>query len=119
MSIATMTTSFRRRAATSALVLAGCVLGALSTAQAAQPETGVPSVVVKYTDLDLTSDAGNVALYQRIAAAAKQVCPAGDSRDLKQFASSHACQATAIRQAVDQVSSPRLAAVRAAHSRHG
>jgi UrcA family protein len=116
MSMATTKTSLRR-CATGALVLAGCALGAMSTVQAAEP--AAPSVVVKYTDLDLATDSGNQALYQRIATAAKQVCPAETTRDLKQFASSRACQAAAIRQAVDEVSSPRLAAVRASHSRHG
>jgi UrcA family protein len=115
MSMATTNKSFRR-CAIGVMALAGCVLGAMSAAQAA--DTGAPSVVVTYTDLDLATDSGNQALYQRIAAAARQVCPA-ETRDLKQFSSSRACQAAAIKQAVDEVSSPRLAAVRAAHARHG
>jgi UrcA family protein len=116
MSMATTMTSFRR-CAIGAVALAGCALGATSALQAAEP--AAPSVVVTYTDLDLATDSGNQALYQRIAAAAKQVCPAEVTRDLKQFTSSRACQAAAIRQAVDEVSSPRLAAVRAAHVHHG
>jgi UrcA family protein len=116
MSRTTTKTSIRR-CAIGAVALAGCVLGAMSAVQAA--ETGAPSVVVTYTDLDLATDSGNQALYQRIAAAARQVCPAEATRNLKQFSASRACQATAIKQAVDEVSSPRLAAVRAAHARHG
>ena len=116
MSMATTNKSFRR-CAIGVMALAGCVLGAMSAAQAA--DTGAPSVVVTYTDLDLATDSGNQALYQRIAAAARQVCPAEATRNLKQFSASRACQATAIKQAVDEVSSPRLAAVRAAHARHG
>lgn len=95
-----------------ALMLAGCLLAlASSMAHAVTITDGVPSVTVKYSDLNLSTDEGASRLYTRIRSAARDVCPDTSSHDLKAFANGEACQATAIARAVREVQSPRLAAV--------
>ena len=74
MNTATLTTRFPRIAAVCALALAGIALGsATSVAHAANAGDKARTVIVNYRDLDLSTDQGNLRLYQRIVAAAKQV----------------------------------------------
>jgi hypothetical protein len=58
-------------------------------------------------------------LYGRIVAAARQVCPSSDTRNLTWLAAQRACEAKAVAQAVQQVNSPKLAATYMAHTRQG
>src|SRR5579862_9346448 len=67
-----------------------------SSAHAGTFSDAAPQVTVPYGDLNLTTDAGTIALYRRIAAAAREVCPDKYSRDLSVVAASHACRAEAI-----------------------
>ena len=49
----------------------------------AQPDDGARSMVIRYDDLNLRSDAGRTAVRRRIAAAAHEVCDMpGKSADL-------------------------------------
>lgn len=103
-----------------ALAVVGCVLGIGSSVVHAAPATSsVPSIAVKYSDLDLATDAGAHALYSRIATAARAVCPDANIRDLSAFANNRECQSEAIARAVRDVRSPRLAAVYNARTNHG
>ena len=99
------------RSCTCALAaLSACLIAAVAGgANAAEP---VRSVSIAYGDLNLGSEQGNKALYNRIVAAAREVCGAGsvDIRDLQVFADERACETHAIARAMDQVPS---AAVRA------
>jgi UrcA family protein len=124
MNFATITSNLTRRARTALLV--GCSLaGTLGVAQAATPndsvslDDAVPSAVVNYGDLNLATEAGARTLYQRLAVAAKQVCPIEEARSLGEVAQSHACRAEAIARAVRQVNSPQLAALSAARTNRG
>jgi UrcA family protein len=100
--------------------LAACLLGgALSAAHAASPADGVPTMVVSYGDLNLSTDDGARTLYRRIAAAARQVCPLEDPRDLVGTAHSNACRTQAVARAVRDINSPRVAALHAEHSNRG
>ena len=109
-----------RRVSAGVVALAGCLLGAtLSVAHAMTPTDGVPTATVNYGDLDLSTQDGALTLYRRIAAAARQVCPDEDTRNLAAFARSKACQAEAIARAVSDSHIPQLAAVYAARSKHG
>ena len=85
----------------------------------ASPEAGVPSVVVRYGDLNLATDAGTKALYRRIAFVAKQVCPDGESRGLENLNRARACQRDAIARAVQAVHNERLATIFSAAYRRG
>ena len=107
-----------RRAAVAMIV--GCLLAAAASVTAAtSAPDDVPSVTVRYADLDLTTEEGAQALYRRIRFAAQAVCPPADSLDLARLALTRSCQEQAIARAVQAVSSPRLAAVYAMHARRG
>ena len=105
------------RAAAAALVLAAGLIAAGTASAGAAAD--VPSATVRYADLNLSTDAGAHTLYRRIAAAAREVCPDGDSRDLSRAAHARACQQEAIERAVRSVGSEHLAAAHAAATRRG
>ena len=106
------------------VLVLGCVLAApgvglagtvdRSVAQAL-PGAQAASVTVNFKDLDLDTAAGAEMLYQRIAAAAKQVCPQMNSADLRDFRSVRDCRRRVIAQTVERVHSPRLEMVSAGH----
>ncbi|MDB6090656.1 MAG: hypothetical protein JWN85_3440 [Gammaproteobacteria bacterium] len=106
-------------------LLAGCLLaGALTLAQAAPPAAAAsseaaPTQVVNYSDLDLATPEGTLALYRRIASAAQKVCPLENSRDLARRAHSNACRTEAMARAVRDINSSRLAALYAQRSNRG
>jgi len=100
--------------------LTALAAGALATAAllvspaiatAAQPSVDVLQTTVYYSYSDLNSDRGTRALYQRIASAAREVCPGYNSPDLAAVADSRLCQQEAVARAVRQVGSAHLAAV--------
>jgi UrcA family protein len=94
------------------------VISAANAAGAETPPADVPSVVVRFNDLDILTEQGASSLYRRIAVAARHVCPDADIRDLKGRAQSQSCREQAVARAVWAVSSPRLAAMYAAHAKH-
>ena len=78
----------------------------------AQSSDTVPSVAVKYGDLDLGSPAGAQRLLKRIEAAANTACGgAPDIRQLNQWTNFEACRKSAIARAVVAVDSPVLTAM--------
>ncbi|MES1189630.1 MAG: UrcA family protein [Steroidobacter sp.] len=97
------------------VVCAGAVMavGLLSTlaVDAAPRADDVPSVTVKYGDLNLATSAGAQRLYRRIVIAAERVCPTEGTRDLNRLAHVRACRADAIARAVQAVNNAQLAAV--------
>ena len=120
MNTAILTHRLPRLAAGCALALAGMAIGsATDAAQAADHGAATHTIVVQYRDLDLATDQGNLKLYQRIVAAAKQVCPLEITPDLDAYDRRAACRARAIADAVSQVGSPLLAAVYADEAKHG
>jgi UrcA family protein len=101
-------------------VLVGCLLaGSVGAAQAATSTDNVPSVVVRYGDLDLSTTEGVRVLYQRISVAAHQVCPFEHSRVLSQVGKNRACREAAIERAVNAVNNPQLVAMRSEHVKRG
>jgi UrcA family protein len=123
MTAATLTTRSNRFTSGRLAVLAGCLLaGTLSVAQAAPPAAAahpVRTIVVNYSDLNLSTDEGTFALYQRISTAARRVCPLDDTRALAQSIASDACRAAAVARAVAAVNSPQLAALYAGRTNRG
>ena len=78
----------------------------------AQTSDAVPSVSVKYADLNIGSQAGAHVLLKRIGAAANTACGgAPDIRQLDQLASFEACHRSAVARAVVAVGSPMLTAI--------
>ena len=86
-------------------------------AELAQGET--PQAIVRYGDLDLSTESGAQRLYERISAAAETVCPAADARELKRAQLARACQAETIERAVSAVGNTRLASLQANRVRRG
>jgi UrcA family protein len=78
----------------------------------AQTSDTVPSVSVKYGDLNVSSPAGAQMLLKRIEAAANTACGgAPDIRQLNQLPSVEACRTSAVAKAVVAVGSPMLTAM--------
>ena len=101
-------------------VLVGCLLaGTVGAAQAATSEDAVPTVVVRYGDLDLSTTEGARVLYQRISVAAHQVCSFENSRAVSQIGKNRACREAAIERAVNAVNNPQLVAMRSEHVKRG
>lgn len=86
---------------------------------AAAPIESVPTLTVRYNDLDLSTPIGVNALYRRIATAASEVCPNHDIRDMHGASVAKRCRIEAIARAVHDVNNPQLAVVHAAHMSHG
>ena len=86
----------------------GC--GALSIAA---DSSHVPQAVVKFGDLNLSNRQGAATLYNRIVAAAHEVCKSFDMdiRDLASYPKLDACVHKAITDAVTKVGRPELFAV--------
>lgn len=101
-------------------VLVGCLLaGTVGAAQAATSDDAVPTIVVRYGDLDLSTTDGARVLYQRISVAAHQVCPFEYSRAVSQIGKNRACREAAIERAVNAVNNPHLLAMRSEHVKRG
>ncbi len=103
----------------SKLVLAVAGLAASVSGLAATAAAEVPSVTVRYDDLNLSTAAGVDQLYRRISMAAQRVCPLGDLRDLRRVQAAERCQAAALANAVNKVNSPSLAMLHAARGSRG
>ena len=103
--------------AAAATALALLTLLGTGPAQAGADEHGVQTLTtsVRYDDLDLSTNAGARTLYQRIVTAARRVCPDDQSRSPKLARAVRQCRAAVINEAVSEIGSPQLAAVRAAH----
>jgi UrcA family protein len=101
-------------------MLVGCLLaGSFGVAQAAAPTDEVPTAVVSYGDLDLSTSDGARTLYKRISVAAQQICPFQDAVEPSRMAKNHACREAAIERAVNAVNSAQLAAVRTERVKRG
>ena len=118
-----MSTSITARAASAkiGLLVLGTFAGTLAagTANAASPDSNLPTIVVKYSEQTLATDEGLHTLYRRITNAAKQVCPDASSRDLSRQVKSAQCQNQAIARAIRQIDNSSLAALHAVHSKNG
>jgi len=86
-------------------VLSLCAAGpALAWPAAAAPR----QQTVHFSDLNLATPAGNLAVYRRIQSAAKSVCEARNPRDLSEAIRARACIKTAIQEAVVAVNDSGL-----------
>ena len=104
------------RAAFTVLVT-GLVAAASSVAAAATSTDEAPAISVGYSDLNLSTEQGNVALYQRIVSAARQVCPTNTGPNARLAAQVQRCVDEAVARAVKDMQSPQLAELQAARGR--
>jgi UrcA family protein len=107
-----MNTTTQNTAHAAAIILCGAMaLCALQvTAQAA--DAGLASKRVSYADIDISKPAGAKVLYGRIVAAARQVCAFSGYKDLGAMQRVNGCVDRAINNAVKEVDSPALSALR-------
>jgi UrcA family protein len=103
-----------------ALMLLGSLagIGAFGAAGAATPDSGAPSLVVRYTEQSLATDGGVNQLYRRIASAAAKVCPDVSIHDLGAMRQVQQCRNEAIARAIGQINNSRLAALYASRSKN-
>ncbi|HEV7716561.1 MAG TPA: UrcA family protein [Steroidobacteraceae bacterium] len=92
--------------------ITGLAASAISSA-AEDKYANVPSVVVDYSDLNLTTDQGAQQLYARLATAARHVCPEDANLTQRVAGVARHCVSAAVARAVSAVNSPRLAALTA------
>jgi UrcA family protein len=77
-----------------------------------QAAEDVPSKTVRFADLNVTNQAGAKVLYNRIRAAALDVCGRSASTDPIMRPAAHACIEKAIDKAVKDVNAPALTSLR-------
>ena len=77
-------------------------------AQAADVINDRPALTVRYSDLNLDTQAGAAALYQRIRHAAEQVCGKADSRRLDEVVAAKDCMVKAVASSVAAVGNAQL-----------
>ncbi|HSZ07199.1 MAG TPA: UrcA family protein [Steroidobacteraceae bacterium] len=109
-----MNSSFRNTLHAASFFLCGALtLSALqATALQATRADDPPSQRVSYADLDISKPAGAKVLYSRIVAAAKRVCELNGYKDLSTMRWVQVCTDHAIDNAVRDVDSPALSALR-------
>ncbi|HEY4210683.1 MAG TPA: UrcA family protein [Steroidobacteraceae bacterium] len=96
------------------------IAGSFGVANAAPvADDGVPTLAVKYDDLDLSTRDGAVALYQRIAAAAQLVCPDPQNTSIADVQTARSCRRVAVDRAVQAVHNPQLAALHSGLTHRG
>jgi len=117
MTTATLATT-RTRFAPVAVLVGSLLAGSFAVAPVVSAQEA-PAIVVKYGDLDLSTSDGARALYERITAAARLVCPNEDSRELVLQSFNRSCREAAIERAVRSVHNTELAAVRNEHAKRG
>ena len=102
-----------------AVLTLGTLTAALSfgAVNAATPDSP-PSVVVKYSDQDLSTASGVNEVYRRIARASKQVCPEASFHDLSLQRKVAECRDQAVARAIRQIDNSQLAALYASHSKN-
>jgi len=120
-----MTTYTASSVRTKRIAIVALVAGAVgATAAFAQEavktqEGEIPSVTVRYSPGELSTDAGSRALYHRLVLAAEQVCPekSGTLMALRQNVEARRCVDEAVERAVKDVKNPRFAEAAAGYMR--
>ena len=95
------------------------MIGSAATAHTEIVAGAIPSVVVRYYDLNLATETGVQALYQRIVLAARLICGDPDNRDLSGMSAARSCRQEVVARAVQTINNPQLAALRAARGGRG
>jgi UrcA family protein len=94
--------------ATATALLFNVSLGSALSVPASADASDIPSVTVKFADLDILRPAGATKLYGRIQGAANLVCSGYDHSSFTAQANFKACVSDAIGRAVAKVESPAL-----------
>jgi len=102
---------------TMAAVLALGFVAGPALADTNDADADVPRAYVSYADLDLSTEEGATALYNRIVRAAHRVCPRPHSLNIRAAQMTNQCIDAAVERAVNDVNSPQLARVGAANGK--
>jgi UrcA family protein len=102
-------TAIRRAAIALALI-------SVATVSAASSLDPPPQRIVKFGDLNLTTDSGVALLYARIRNAAREVCEAGTVWNIDALLESKDCTERAIERAVEEINDPQLKSYHRARS---
>jgi UrcA family protein len=101
-----------------ALLAIAAGVPASSYADAPTKDGDIPSVAVKYSDLNLSTTEGSHALYQRLVDAARRVCPQqGYVTELAHNREVQHCVTTTVERAVKEIKNPQFAEVAASKMR--
>jgi UrcA family protein len=84
-----------------------CMASVCALASAGSPDRSLQRTV-RFADLDINHPAGAAVLYQRIRAAAREVCRPTSERDLAVAELTRSCVQDAIARAVTEVNAPKL-----------
>lgn len=115
---ATVANNKRSRLAPVAMLVGSLFAGSFAVAPVVSAQEA-PSIVVKYSDLDLSTSDGVSTLYKRITAAASAVCPYQGERELGLKSIGQACRDAAVEHAVRSIHNAELAAIRDEHAKRG
>jgi UrcA family protein len=88
------------------------------SARSADRAPALPSVTVRYADLNLNTSAGVEALYARLRAAARGVCGVRQARALAAVMEAKACYREVLGAAVENAKLPTLSALHRAGRTH-
>jgi UrcA family protein len=113
-----MNISFRNTLAAASFFLCGALALSALQATARAADADLPKQRVSYADLDISKPAGAKVLYRRIVAAANRVCGFDGSRDMASLRWVQGCTDHAIDNAVRDVDSPALSALRPGSETH-
>jgi UrcA family protein len=118
MTTANLVTNSSRSVARIAVLVGSLLAGSLAVAPVVSAQEA-PSIVVKYSDLDLSTTEGAQKLYKRIKTAASLVCPYENAREMAFKAIGQSCRKEAVERAVRSIHNAELAAVHDEHTRRG
>jgi UrcA family protein len=107
-----MNTTIQNTARAAAIFLCGAIALCALQLRAQAADDGLPSKRVSFADLDISKPADAKVLYGRISAAAHQVCALSGYKDLGAMQRVNGCVDRAINNAVKNVDSPALSALR-------
>jgi UrcA family protein len=107
----TMTTATRSPRGLIAAAALTALISSFAAVCNASESTDVPTAIVKFADLDVSTPQGAATLYNRIRVASEGVCSPLDQRDLAATFRWKACVKQAIAGAVAKVDRPALSAV--------
>jgi UrcA family protein len=113
-----MNNTIRNTLGAASFFLCGALALSALEASARAADAGLPTQRVSYADLDISKPAGAKVLYHRIVAAANRVCGFDGSRDMATMRWVQTCTAHAIDNAVRDVDSPALSALRPGNATH-
>jgi UrcA family protein len=102
-------------AALGSLTIGACLAPAAWAASDADP----PRVIVKYDAAASATESGARALFLRLAAAARRVCPDAVQSSLQPSAAVRECRRLALARAVSDARQPRLVEIAAGRGRRG